>query len=191
MEKIDARTTALVVIDLQKGILRMPVAPHAAVDVLSKSVALADQFRTLGGQVVLVNVGFAADFADALRQPVDQPPQMPPGGFPTDWMDFPTELGPKGNDIRITKHQWGAFYGTELDLQLRRRGIQTIVMTGIATHIGVESTARNAWELGYTQWFAEDAMSSMSEDAHRFSVSTILPRLGRVRPTAGILSALT
>jgi nicotinamidase-related amidase len=90
----------------------------------------------------------------------------------------------------VVKRQWGAFYGTDLDLQLRRRGVQTIVLTGIATNFGVESTARDAWERSYALVFAEDAMSALSEAAHRFAVETIFPRLGRIRPTAEIFTAM-
>jgi nicotinamidase-related amidase len=99
-------------------------------------------------------------------------------------------LGVIDSDIRIIKRQWGAFYGTELELQLRRRGIEHIVLGGIATNIGVESTARNAWELGFGQVFAEDAMSSTSAEHHAFAIENIFPRLGRVRSTAQILDLL-
>ncbi|MFX8086630.1 isochorismatase family protein, partial [Acinetobacter baumannii] len=92
-------------------------------------------------------------------------------------------------DIQITKRQWGAFYGTELDLQLRRRGITTIVLGGISTHVGVESTARAAWEHGYALVLAEDAMSSNDAALHRSSVENVFPRLGRVRSTETILAA--
>ena len=81
----------------------------------------------------------------------------------------------------------GAFYGTHLDLQLRRRGIQTIVLGGIATNFGVASTARSAWEHGYAIVFAEDAMTSLSSEMHDFSVKEILPRIGIVSSTATIL----
>ena len=83
---------------------------------------------------------------------------------------------------------WGAFYGTELELQLRRRGIEQFVLGGIATNIGVESTARNAYELGFGMIFAEDAMSSTGPEMHHFAVKNIFPRLGRVRSTAQILT---
>jgi nicotinamidase-related amidase len=99
-------------------------------------------------------------------------------------------MGPEQTDIIITKKQWGAFYGTELDLQLRRRGIDTIVLCGIATNIGVESTARFAFEYGYQQIFAEDAMSSRSTEEHNFTVKTTFPRMGRVRKTEDILASL-
>jgi nicotinamidase-related amidase len=114
------------------------------------------------------------------------PAQTPP----PDWADLVPEVGPKPGDFVITKHQWGAFYGTELDLQLRRRGITTIVLSGIATNFGVESTARFAFEYGYHQVFAEDAMSALSTEEHQFTVSKIFPRIGLVRKTEEILADL-
>jgi len=93
-------------------------------------------------------------------------------------------------DIAILKRQWGAFHGTELDLQLRRRGIRTIVLAGIATAVGVESTARFAWELGYDIVFAEDATSGPDAAMHANSFGKVFPRLGRVRTTADVLAAL-
>lgn len=185
MLKLNASTTALVLIDLQKGIVSRPVAPHTGPDVLKNSSELAERFRQAGGTVVLVNVGFAPDFKDALRQPVDQPFVAPPGGFPPGFMELADGLAHPG-DLRITKRQWGAFYGTELDLQLRRRGIQTIVLGGIATNVGVESTARQAWEHGYAVVLAEDATSGMSAEMHDFAIKNIFPRLSRVVKAADI-----
>src|ERR1700761_9020301 len=185
MLNLDPATTALVLIDLQKGIVARPAQPHASADVLKNSIDLAGRFRRAGGTVVLVNVGFSPDFKDALRQPVDQGFQMPPGGFPPDFMELAEGLKKPG-DLCITKRQWGAFYGTELDLQLRRRGIQTIVIGGISTNIGVESTARQAWEHGYALLFVEDAMASQSTDMHQFAVKNIFPRIGQVAEGAEI-----
>jgi nicotinamidase-related amidase len=188
METLDPRRTALVLIDLQKGILPFAGGPHSAVDVLNKASALIRRFHELGAPVALVRVGWSADGADAPHQRVDRP--MPSHGFPADWWEFPAELGVIDSDIRITKRQWGAFYGTELELQLRRRGIEHIVLGGIATNIGVESTARNAWELGFGLLLAEDAMSGASGEHHAFAVENIFPRLGRVRSTAQILEMM-
>jgi nicotinamidase-related amidase len=106
------------------------------------------------------------------------------------WDELAPELGAGPGDILITKHQWGAFYGTELDLQLRRRGVGTIVIGGISTNFGVESTARDAFERGYSLVFVEDAMAGPSPEAHAFACGTIFPRLGRVRDTQGVLAAL-
>lgn len=188
MEKLDPRSTALVLIDLQKGIAPYAGGPHSAPEVLGRAGRLAARFRALGAPVVLVRVGWSADFGDALKQPVDQAP--PARAFPPDWWEFADELAVADSDLRITKRQWGAFYGTELDLQLRRRGITQIVLGGIATNIGVESTARAAWEHGYAIVFAEDATSATNPEHHRFAFENIFPRLGRVRSTEQVLAAL-
>lgn len=188
MDKLDPRHTALVLIDLQKGILPFAGGPHTSAQVLQSAAALVDRFHQLKAPVVLVRVGWSADGGDALRQPVDQP--SPGRNLPADWLEFPAELGAIDSDIRVLKRQWGAFYGTDLELQLRRRGIEQIVLGGISTNIGVESTARNAWELGFGIVFAEDAMSAAGAEQHAFAVTHIFPRLGRVRSTAQVLAML-
>ncbi len=190
MNKLDPRSTALLLLDLQKGILGFAAGgPHSAAQVLSSAGALARRFRQLAATVVLARIGWSADGGDVLRQPVDRPPPLP-AKLPADWLAFPTELAVADSDILIIKRQWGAFYGTDLDLQLRRRGIRTIVLGGISTNIGVESTARAAWEHGYALVLAEDVMSGQSADNHRFAIENIFPRLGLVRRTAEILAAL-
>ena len=186
--ELAAATTALIVIDLQAGILGRPAAPHASADVLERSAAMCRRFREKGAQVVLVRVSFSADGADVLSQPSDE--QMPRGARPDGWDVLAPALGSDSRDIHVTKHQWGAFYGTELDLQLRRRGITTMVMCGISTNFGVESTARDGWERGYSIVFAEDAMASFDATAHAFAVKNIFARLGRVRSTSEVLAAL-
>jgi nicotinamidase-related amidase len=123
-------------------------------------------------------------------QPVDASMPLPPGGFPAEFSEWAPEIAALNADVIITKRQWGAFHGTELDLQLRRRGINTIVLGGIATNFGVESTAREAWQHNYAVIIAEDACTSMSAEMHQFSIENILPRLARVRSTNEILEAL-
>ena len=186
--KLDAATTALVLIDLQQGILPYAKAPYDGAAVLAHAAPLAAAFRAAKAPVVLVKVGFSADGGDALKAIVDAP--NPPGQAPADWMADTPELPPQPGDLHIVKRQWGAFHGTELDLQLRRRGIRTIVLAGIATSIGVESTARFAWELGYDIVFAEDATSGPDAAMHANSFEKVFPRLGRVRKTADVLAAL-
>ena len=184
---IDLSHTALVLIDLQKGIAGRPeLAPHSGSSVVTNAAKLAARFREAKAPVVLVNVAFSPDFGDAVKVEVDEQPRMP--AMAPDWMEIVAELNPQPSDLRVTKRQWGAFYGTELDLQLRRRGVTRIVLGGIATHIGVESTARAANEHGYAQVFVEDAMSSMSAETHAFSVKNIFPRLGLVRSTEDVLA---
>lgn len=185
MIHLDPRTTALVLIDLQNGIVGMSLAPRTGAAVLAAGKTLAGEFRAAKAPVVLVRVGFAADFADALRQPVDQPNVRPAGGLPAGWGDLVPDLAEPG-DIHILKRQWGAFHGTELDLQLRRRGIKTIVLAGIATNFGVESTARAAWEHGYEVVLVEDAMAGPSAELHEMATRFIFPRIGRVVTVADL-----
>jgi nicotinamidase-related amidase len=122
--------------------------------------------------------------------PCDAPSPFDMSALPPDWFSLAPEVGPQPGDLIITKRQWGAFHGTELDLQLRRRGVQTIVLGGISTNIGVESTARGAYEHGYAQVFVEDAMASHSAEAHAFAVKNIFPRIGNVRSTDDVLAAM-
>jgi nicotinamidase-related amidase len=185
----DPKSTALVLIDLQKGITGRPTAPHSSSDVISRAVLLADAFRARGSMVVLVRVTFAADGSDRLKTPTDV--QFPSAALTPDWADIVPELGPKPGDIVVTKRQWGAFYGTDLELHLARRGIKTIVIGGISTNFGVESTARDAYERAYALVFAEDATSSMNADAHTFAIANIFPRLGLVRQTSDVLKAFS
>ena len=186
---LDFRTTALVLIDVQKGILSMPLAPHGAPEIVKNAAALAHRFGEVGATVVLTHVAFSG--ADRLTQPVDRPMPMPPGGLPYEWSEFAPEIETMRADVVITKRQWSAFYGTELDLQLRRRGITTIVLGGVVTNFGVESTARDAWQNNYAVIVAEDACTSIDADLHKFSMEKILPRVARVRSTEEILAALT
>jgi nicotinamidase-related amidase len=185
---IDRSKTALVVIDLQKGIVGRQTAPHAADAVVRNASALAEAFRKNGMPVFLVRVTPSPDGKDALHPVADM--LMQAHSPAPDWADIVPELGPKPGDFVITKHQWGAFHGTELDLQFRRRGISTMVLCGISTNIGVESTARFAYEYGYNQVFVEDAMSALSDAEHTATVTKIFPRIGLVRKTDEVLAGL-
>ncbi|MFJ8041163.1 isochorismatase family protein [Kitasatospora sp. NPDC096147] len=177
--------TALVLIDLQQGILALPTA-HDSGLVLERGVRLAEAFRARRLPVALVRVGWHADGGD-LPLPGDAAtPAVPPAGF----SDLSPALGPAPDDLVVTKRHWGAFTGTELDLQLRRRGVRHIVLGGISTSIGVESTARSAWELTYRLTFATDAMTDLDGDSHLHSTTKIFPRLGHVTTTEEVLAAL-
>lgn len=186
--RIDPATSALVLIDLQVGIVAMNVAPRPSSEVVANARRLAARFRAAHATVVLVNVANLPDGRDALAPTLDQPP--PAGKRPENWAQFVPELDQQTSDLVITKRQWGAFYGTELDLQLRRRGIRTIVLAGISTNVGVESTARDAFERGYDQILVEDAMASPSAEAHAATVKFTFPRIGRIRTTEAVLTAL-
>ncbi len=186
---LDPRHTAIVVIDLQKGILQIPGAPHPMSSVVSNCARLVAEARRAGARAVLVHVGGSADGGDRLHPAADQAGRWT-GSMPPDWNELIPELNQQPDDIVILKRQWGAFYGTDLDLQLRRRGITTIVLCGVASEFGVESTARDAFELGYEQVFAEDAMTGVKAESHANAVERIFPRMGRVRSTEEIVGAL-
>jgi nicotinamidase-related amidase len=183
MTTLDAKTTALVLIDLQKGILNLPLEPRSADVLITTAKATAGRFRAAGAPVVLVHVFWAEDAADMLKQAVDEP--VPSTRFPPEFSQFVDGLQQPG-DIVVHKRNWGAFHGTDLELQLRRRGIKTIVLGGVSTNFGVESTARDAWERNFDVVILEDLCASRSGDMHRFAVTSIFPRLARVRQSGDV-----
>jgi nicotinamidase-related amidase len=164
-------------------------APHTKPAVIANCARLLAAARAAGAQPILVHVGGSPDGADRLHTPTDQPMRTS-GPLSPDWSEFIPELNQQPTDIIILKRQWGAFYGTDLDLQLRRRNLSTIILCGIATEAGVESTARDAYERSYELIFAEDAMTGSSAESHSNSVERIFPRMGRVRSTEQIIAAL-
>lgn len=184
--EIDPATTALIIIDLQNAVASRQMAPYTAAEVIQRSAALAIALRQQGGMVVYVRV----KVGETLSLPADESHPRPTQPLPPEASELVPEAGFQQGDVLITKRQWGAFYATDLDQQLRRRGIRTLIMAGIATNFGVESTARPAMERGYELVFAEDAMSSMSAEMHQFAVRNIFPRMGRVRSSQEIASAL-
>ncbi len=185
--EMSKNTTALVVIDLQKGIATRPTQPHTAKDVVRNAARLIAAFRKNGMPVFLVHV---VSTPETMLKVQSDETFSRTGPMPPDWSEFIPEIGHATTDIVIGKKQWGAFYGTDLELQLRRRGMDTIVLCGIATDYGVESTARFAYEFGFQQIFAEDAMSSMSAEQHHNAVNYIFKRMGRVRTTDEILAGM-
>jgi len=190
--KVDSNKTALVVIDVQKGIIALDrkLEPNTASQVVANVSKLVTKFREAGIPVFLVHVT-SVDGKDMLHPVSDQHVQWGSPPRPADWSDFVEEIKPTGKDIVIAKRQWGAFYGTELDLQLRRRKIENIVLCGVSTNIGVETTARDAYQRGYNQVFATDAMTANSKDEHEATLKYIFPRMGLIRTTDEILKATT
>ena len=179
---------ALVLVDLQRGVVAYPQA-HPTDAVCAAAGRLAKAFRASGRPVVLVNVDYAPDFADAVahRSDVDLGGAAPPA----DWAELVDALDARPSDLRVTKRNFGAFHGTELDLQLRRRGVTQIVFGGIATSIGVESTARAAHDIGYQLTFAVDAMTDPSQVAHDHCVAVTFPILGEVGTADDVIAALS
>lgn len=173
--------TAVVIIDLQKGIVAMPTV-HPTADVISRSRALADAFRARGLPVVLVNVAGGAPGR------TEQPRRA--GPFPDGWTDLVPELNRQPDDIAVTKWTWGAFPSTDLERQLKARGVTQVVITGVATGSGVEATARQAYEAGFNVTLAIDAMTDMRAEAHDYSIAKVFPRLGETGTTQEIIDLL-
>jgi nicotinamidase-related amidase len=186
--KIYTQKTALVVIDLQKGITAMQTEPYTSKVVIENTAKILKEARKNNMSVFLVHVTPSPDLKDALRPVSETSFQV--SGYNPSWSEFVPELNIQPSNFLITKHQWGAFYGTELDLQLRRRGIDTIIFCGISTNFGVESTARFAYEYGFNQIFVQDAMAARSKEEHEHPLKYIFPRLGLIRKTDEVLQAL-
>jgi nicotinamidase-related amidase len=172
---------ALVVVDLQKGMAGIPTA-HPLGDIVGRASRLAHAFRARGLPVVLVNVvGVAPGRTDAAR------PQF---ALPPDWTELVPELASQAGDYLVTKQRWGAFISTQLNEQLRQRGVTQVFVAGVATSIGVESTARSAYDHGYHVVLLADAMTDLDADTHRHSIEKILPKLGEVATTDEVLACL-
>jgi nicotinamidase-related amidase len=174
-------TAALIVIDLQKGVVGIPAA-HPIAEIVARAAQLARAFRERKLPVVLVNV--------AGRAPGRTDAGIPKFSFPPDWAELVPELNAQPGDIHITKHRIGAFLGTSLDEQLRQRGVTQIFMAGISTTMGVESTARGAHDLGYNVVFVTDAMTDRDPDAHNHSLGKIFPRIGESDSTENVLKMM-
>ncbi len=174
--------TALLVIDLQKGIVNGNFI-HPIGDIIARTRALLDVFRAKNLPVVLVNV--------AGRAP-GRTEQGPRGNtsFANGWTDFLPELDQQSSDIVVTKRSWGAFATTDLEHQLQARGVTQVVVTGVATSGGVEATARQAWEQGFNVTLATDAMTDIREEAHQYSIRNVFPRIGETGSTREIIVLL-
>ncbi len=173
--------TALVIIDLQKGIVGLPAA-HPTSEVVKHAAELADAFRRHRLPVVLVNVeGGAPGRAEQTRSIRD---------LPAGWTDLVPELNQQPADHRVTKRTWGAFTNTGLEKHLKDLGVTQVVIAGVATSIGVESTARHAHEYGFHVTLAVDAMTDLNADAHHNSITRIFPRLGETGSTQEIIELL-
>ncbi len=174
--------TALIVIDLQKGIVGRPLA-HPVDGVVRNAAALAEAFRNHRLPVILVNVtGAPAGRTEQARRT---------GDMGADFAELLPELNQQPDDHTVTKKTWGAFTNTGLDQYLKSRDVTQVVVVGVATSIGVESTARSAHELGYNVVLAVDAMTGPSAEAHDNSIARIFPRLGETGTTQSILDLLS
>ena len=181
------KNTALVLIDLQNGIMQMPVIDPVS-GILANAAKLVAAFRQAGLPVVLVTVD-PTKAVQGLRNEAKRPPL---GTLPAGWLDLAPEIKAEPGDIHITKYTWGAFHNTDisLDAELKKRDITGIVLAGVSTSIGVESTARAAFERGYNIAFAQDAMTDLVASAQENSLKVVFPRIGELDSTDNIIKAL-
>ena len=184
--QLDLQKTALILIDLQNAVLGVNTAPYTAAQVVENSRKLAEVFRAHGTPVVYVRV----DLNDFMKLAVDQSPNWGDTPPPAVASEIAPSAGFQPGDILLTKRHWGAFAGTDLEQQLKKRGIDTIVLTGISSNIGVESTARQGTGLGFAFVVVEDACAAQDAEQHRFAFEKIFPRLARVRTTDEVLAAI-
>jgi nicotinamidase-related amidase len=174
--------TALIVIDLQKGIVTGNFV-HPIGEVIDQTRALIEVFRAKNLPVVLVNVA---------GRPTGRTEHGPRSNtsFAEGWTDLLPQLDQHLSDIVVTKRSWGAFATTDIESQLKARGVTQVVVTGVATSVGVEATARQAYEQGFHVTLALDAMTDMREEAHEYSIGNVFPRLGETGSTQKIISLL-
>lgn len=175
------KNTALVLIDLQKGIISLPLV-HPAADVLNNAAKLVAAFRKANLPVVIVNVSPAGSWTKTRKDA-----KQTSGGFKDDFLEITPEIKTQADDIFITKRTWNAFFDTALHDELQKRGVTGIVIAGVSTSIGVEGTARQASALGYNIAFASDATTDMVPTAYEHSINIIFPRMGEVDVTDKIV----
>lgn len=174
-------TAALIVIDLQKGHVGLQ-AVHPIADIVARSAQLARAFRERGLPVVLVNVTAAAPGR------TDAGPRN--FSLPDGWTELVPELEEQPGDHLVSKQRRGAFIGTSLDEYLRQRGVTQVFLTGVATSVGVESTARSAFDYGYNVALVVDAITDLDADAHRHCVEKVFPKMSETDTTDNVLKLL-
>jgi nicotinamidase-related amidase len=184
MLTLDPARTALLVVDVLPFAIRLDTAPRPGRAVFDAVVSLVNACRDASAHVVLVEPGGSPHAV----QPTDAP--LPPIVVGPQDRTWPAEIGPRPGDIVVGKPRWGAFHGTDLDASLRSRGVETVLVAGIATDIGVEATARQAYDAGYHVVVVEDATAAFTADAHEAALRHTFPVIGRVRSTGEVLAAL-
>jgi nicotinamidase-related amidase len=180
--ELDPRKTALIGVHFQNdivtaegafgGMFAPMVEKH---NVLENAKSVLDSGREAGATIVYTRVAWAADYSDlvpncALLGGVPQAQCLVDGSPAAEIVDA---LAPQDGDVIMTHKRVGAFSATQLDTILRTRGIDTVAVFGVATNISVESTARQASDLGYRTIIVSDASSAADEPAHEATLATM------------------
>ena len=190
MTSLNLRKTAYLAIDLQDGILNNGVlAPYTPDAVLLAANQLAEAFKNTEALITLVNVDATSfHYLHPARYTREQPIKVPDSYMQLS-MAIATD-DTASNVVTVTKHNPGAFFGTDLDLQLRRRGINTIILSGLTTSNGVYATASDAFQHGYHLYIVEDATSDRDPDLHHLFFDKLYPKLGTVVTLAQVFSMI-
>lgn len=180
--------TALVLVDIQNFTVALDTQPHTGRQVLERAAQVAAACRSKGVLVVLIRVESGPGNVLSLKPRLDGKAavwNLPPGAH-----DFPAELAVSPEDVVVTKYNWGGFYGTDLDIQLRRRGVTTLLTGGLVTDIGLDTTMRQAHERGYDQVVMTDVCGGFAQRDHDYSLEVVFPRIARMRTSAEVLREL-
>ncbi|MDD7306579.1 MAG: cysteine hydrolase [Peptoniphilaceae bacterium] len=181
---MDFKKTALILIDLQKGVTSVEVKPHSSGEIIANANKLIKKFRDKGGFIAFVKSSFL-DQKDSLEADLKlRAISDVKDGFD----DFDDRLDIKEDDYVVIKRGFSGFFGTDLDLELRRHGIENIVFVGISSHIGIDTSARDAYQLNYKIYIIEDAIAAPKQNQHDFVVDEIFPVYGQILKTKDFLN---
>ena len=148
--------------------------------------------RSAGVQVIYTKVGFHADYADLLENAPIYVGTRESGamraGSPT--AEIISELAPQGGDVVVNNDRVGGFTNSSLEFELRRRGIDTVLIAGIATNVTVGTTARQASDLGFRVFVVEDCCSSVSQDVHERTLADMELLIAGAPTAAEVITAI-
>jgi ureidoacrylate peracid hydrolase len=201
MERLDPRRTALLLFDVLNGHVRTPDAQarwRPVVEAAALLLAAARAHRVMVAYACAAHRADNATTAHTLRdtdnrlRPLDPGaaafrPVVAAGTWEAQVID---ELAPAPGDYVVPKYRWSAFHQTCLELALRTRGIDTLIVAGGSTDVGVASTAYAARDLDYNVVVASDACTSPERDNHEQFMKRVFPRMARVRTAAQVAAML-
>jgi nicotinamidase-related amidase len=203
MDALDPRRTALILFDMLNGHVKTRDSEARWRPVVAAAATLLAAARERGAMVAYACAAHRSDNAtsahtvrdtDNRLRPLDPgaPPQFTPVVAAGTWgAQIVDELAPEPADYVVPKFRWSAFHQTYLELALRTRGIDTLILAGGSTDVGVASTAYAARDLDYNLVIAADACTSPERDNHEQFLKRVFPRMARVRTAAQVVDLLS
>ena len=199
-DELDPARTCLLLFDFLRGhVEREEEARRRYAPVIANAARLLDAARKSRAMVAYARADHRADRATSARtlrdtdnrlrpiKPGDVAAQLPVITGGTWEADIVGALAPLEDEYVVPKHRWSAFHGTYLDLALRTRKVDTLVLTGGSTDVGIASTAFAARDLDYNLVIVSDACTSPEADNHDQLMRRVFPRMSRVRTTEEVL----